>query len=158
MIGNTPGLGPQNLEGNQTSGSLLAFSPETYSTPLLDITQPISKVELIPARPGYIPVAVLNCFWSIENVVGAQTVPAQFQVGSNAAHTNVFTSTAAPTNADVAATNPPSRTSTLFGQFQTQQFANTPIFFDLTTGAQGTGGFKCSAKFIITLLWAAIGG
>ena len=157
MIGNLPGVGPESLEGNPTSGYRVAYPFEVFSTPLLDITQPLSAMELIPARLGHVPIAATGT-WSIESVVGVQTVPAQVQAGNDASHTNIFASTASPSNATVNTTTPPSISNGINKPLRTQIFPNSTVFFDITAGAQGTGGFKCMAKLVVAVLWASIGG
>jgi hypothetical protein len=159
MIGVTPGLGPESLEGNSLSGYRVAFNPEVFSTPLLDITQTLLGLEFIPARFGHIPMSA-SSLWSIESVAGVQTVPAQIQAGSDPAHSNVIVSVASPLTADVNAANPPSPSSiagSLLQPLKVQEFPGLPVFLDITSGAQGTGGFKCMARLVVHILWTAVG-
>lgn len=158
MIGNSPGLGPANLEGDQsTSASLVLVRPETFSSPLLDISQALSGMEIVPARPGHVFV-VSRMQWIIESVVGTQTVPLNMQIGNNPTHDNVLTSTATPSNVDTNTAIPPSPTTGQAPPALVQNFPNVPTFMDITSGAQGTGGFKVMARFIISVIWYGVGG
>jgi|SRR5579863_3571367 len=157
MIGNQPGLGPENLEGNPTSGSFVALWPEVFQTPLLDLTKTLSSMELVPARPGHFPVVCVLANWCIESVSGVQTAPVVYQAGQNAAHTNVFAAlTNGPSNADVNGANPPSFGGQSIGASRVQLIVNTPVFLDITAGAQGVS--KLLARLIVGVEWVAIGG
>lgn len=159
MISNSPGVGPEPLEGpGAVAASLVAFQAETYQTPLIDISQPLSGMELIPARPGHFPV-LLNALygvWDIESVTGTQTSPVHLQAGNNAAHTNMFASTTTPSNGDVNGANVPSLTflnATFNIAAPATQIPNATVFLDVTVPAAGTGGFKCMARLSVTVVW-----
>jgi len=159
-IGTVLGLGPENLEGNQTqSGSLIPFQWETYETPLLDLTQPLSMMEMLPARPGHVPIPIGLETWLIEFAAGVQTVPLQFNLGSSPARTNyVAANTSGPSNADVNGANPPSLTSGFAGiSISTSQLiVNTPVLLDITAGAQGTNFFKLLGRLVLIVWWTPI--
>lgn len=149
------GLGPVAL-GSSNGGSSLAFSHEVYESPTLDLTQPISNVEMIPAKPGHTAIFTTgDGFWVIESVSGTQVTPPTIRMGADAAHTNCIPSTAtSPPNADVNAANPPSLSTFVTGAGNTvQRFANTPVFLDITAGATGTGGYACRARLSILVRW-----
>jgi hypothetical protein len=157
MIGNQPGLGPENLEGNPTSGSFIALISEVFQTPLIDITKPLSGMEIVPARPGYVPVCVLAINWSIESVVGVQTSPVVYNAGQDAAHTNVVPALSnGPSNAEINGVTPPSIRGVNAASVRAQLMTNTPVFLDITQGAQGVS--SCLAKLNVGVLWVAIGG
>lgn len=149
------GLGPTPL-GSSGAGSLVAFSHEVYESPTLDLTQTVSNVEIIPAKPGHVAAFVTgDAFWVIESVAGTQVTPPTIQMGSNAAHTNYIPSSAAtPPNADVNAATPPSISTFPTAAGNTvQRLANTPVFLDITAGASGTGGYACRARLSVLVRW-----
>lgn len=152
-----PGLGPQDLEGaGSGSGAIISIPPEIYQTPLLDISIPFAGMELVQARPGYIPFAQLSGFWVIESVIGTQVTPATFRAGSDAGRINYIPLAAQPSNTAVNTAQPPAITSAVVGAAVTVQLLpNVPIFMDLVSGASGTGGFKCMARFVLPIFWFA---
>lgn len=150
------GLGPSQV-GNQISGSLVAFPLDTYATPQLDLTQVVTGIELVPAKPGHIPVSATARFL-IESTTGTQTTPLVSQAGSDAAHTNFKASTSAPANVDVTGAPVPAISSAVGGSaVTTQRIPNATVFFDITAGAQGTGGFTLRGKFVVVVRWQAVG-
>lgn len=153
------GLGPQALEGpGLVSGSNVAFPLEIYQTNLLDLTIPHLNIELVPAKPGHIPIQ-LSRNWIVESRSGTQVTPAQFQAGSNAAHNNYNTLSSTPSNANVNGSTP---IAYLLGgtaqPMNLQLFPNTPIMLDVISGASGTGGFSLKARYDMHILWVAVGG
>ena len=154
-----PGTGPLS-DGSPGSGALGAYPMEVFETPSLDLTKTYSGIELIPARPGYLPFLLLPQ-WMITIASGTQTSGATAQAGSNAAHTNFFNTTAnTPSNAAVNAAvgntpcrggNPSAATSTL------RRFTNRPVLMDITVGAQGTGNFALACRFIAIVGWVPTG-
>jgi hypothetical protein len=151
------GTGPASL-GSPGAGTAVAFPHETYVTPLLDLTKAQLGIELLPAKPGYFPI-LLQTTWSIEQVSGTQTVPASVQAGSDAAHSNfLFASSTTPSNANVNAANPPSiAAGPSNATFQNGLQTNAPIFLDITSPCQGTGGFQLKAKLFMLVGWLATG-
>ena len=153
------GLGPQALSGSQSnSGSANAFPYETYQTPLLDLTMSQLGIEIIPARPGHIPL-LFQIFWIMETLSGTQVTPLQAQMGSNAAHNNLAPLSSAPSNATVNGFTTPfyTRGGASAGN-GTQQIPNSPVFLDVVSGAQGTGGFALKGRLLVATYWVAIGG
>ena len=159
-----PGVGPLFLEqdGGARSSGLVVPSTEIYQTPLLDISQPVFGIEVVPAKFGLVAVtfALPNNQWFVESIVGVQTSPPHCQAGSDAAHTNLYApDTGDPINALVnAGTAPPFLAGVASATALAAYMPNTPVFFDLTVGATGTGGYKCMAKLIFIITWIAVGG
>jgi hypothetical protein len=152
-----PGTGPIPL-GSGGSG-LSAFPVESFTTSILDLTQVVAGLELVPARAGYIP-RLGGGFWDIEQVVGTQTNPPTIQAGSDTAHSNFIASTnATPSN---ASTNAAATPCVISGPNQAsgggvQSLTNATIFVDITVGATGTGGFVLKGRFVVNVLWMAVG-
>lgn len=150
------GTGPTALGGSGSSG-LINYPIETYVTPTLDLTQTVSGIELIPAKPGHVPLVYL-ARWIIYSVTGTQTTPATHKAGNNTAHTNIFASSSTnPSNANVNAAAP---VSTAAGPVTVQPSnitPNAPVIFDLTSGAVGTGGFALRARLAAFVIWVAQG-
>lgn len=138
---------------------MVAYVVETFETQKIDLTQSASNIELIPARPGYFPVAA-SVQWLIESQAGTQTTPPTTNAGSDAAHTNFFPSSATtPSNASVNAAAPPSFANAPAQAADTvQRIANATVFLDITAGAQGTGGFALTGKLVVTVFWISVGG
>lgn len=159
MIDSVLGSGPQMLEGpGSISGAAGAYPTEVFQTPLLDITQAVSNIEILPARPGYFPFNILSQ-WVIESVTGAQTVPATIRAGSDPAHLNFYPSiNTAPSNANVNAAVPPSLADALNTTgVALKKFPGAPVFFDITAPAAGTGGYSCKARLVILVVWYVSG-
>lgn len=167
MIGFNEGLGPQLLEGlGSISGSSTPFAFEIYTTPLLELTQAYTDIEIVPAKPGYFPVLCLPASVAniiIESVVGVQTSPPVYRAGSDPSRLNFMTETTTPSNANVNAAaalglpgasggpiNPAS-------QLSSKRFPGLPIYFSLVTPAVGTGGYSCKAKIVIPVIWLPSG-
>lgn len=150
------GLGPIPL-GSPGAGSLIAYPPETYQTPVLDFTKPTTvDIELVPAKVGLIPTFNFNEF-IIEKLAGTQVTPAVIQAGSDAARTNFVAAISRPTTADVNAANPPCFTNALAGAANTvKRDVNAPVFFRITSPASGTGGFELKAKWCVTVQWMGV--
>mgnify|MGYP006866179937 CR=1 FL=1 len=141
-------------------GSRVGFLVETFQTPLLDLTQTIDNLEFIPARPKHVPMYAFNytlgsSCWIIESVTGTQTSPPTFSIGQDAARTNIVAATATtPSNADVNnAVVPSLGTALAVAVVSAQLLVNTPAYFKIATGAVGTGGYRCMAKFSLTIMW-----
>ena len=159
MIGFSPGIGPQKLEGpDMLSGSIGAYALEVFQTPLLDLTKTYLNIELIPARPGYFAQGLLGLTaWSIEKKSGVQVTPPTIRAGNDSTHTNLFSSTATtPSNTNVNGANPPSTATGPSGSLAAQ-IPNTTVYFDLTSPAVGTGGYVCMARFTCAVFWVAVG-
>lgn len=156
-IGIMQGIGPENIEGDQSqSGSLVPLQMETYQTPLLDLTQTLSSMEMIPARPGYAPIPVI-VNWVIESTTGVQTVVLKNNMGSNLAKTNYNpANTNGPSNVNVNGANPPSLAGGIGIAPSVQLFANTPVLLDITAGAQGTGSFSLMGRLFMIVYWAPV--
>lgn len=155
------GAGPSAL--GPGAGSAIAFPGEVYETGLLDLTVPNLGVEIVPAKPGYIPIG-LSPVILVEQVAGTQTTPMSSQAGSDSAHTNfVVPGSVAPTNASINACvgNTPAVVGGLSvsgnAARAAQHFTNAPIILDITAGAQGTGGFILKARLVFTIFWTAVG-
>jgi len=153
------GQGPAPI-GPGTTGALSAYPVEMYQSPLLDLTQTVSGIELIPARPGYIPIIEL-ALWETEFTAGTQTSPPTVRAGNDAGHTNfINTSSTTPSNANVNAANVPclitGPTGALSNQ-TAQQIPNATVLLDVTAGAAGTGGFALRAKLVCMIFWVAVG-
>ena len=100
------GLGPQPLSSGALGGAT-AYPYENFQTPLLDLTVGSQLgIELVPARPGYVPVQVLR-EWIVEVFTGTQVTPATSQSGQNAAHNNFQPLNSTPTNANLNTFVPP---------------------------------------------------
>lgn len=161
-IESQPGIGPLFLEQDgKVSGGLVIPSSEIYQSPLLDISQPVFGMEIVPAKLGLVCVAILsNPLWFVESVVGVQTSPPHCQAGSDAAHSNLYAPDVGnPSNGLVnAGTAPPFLGGAGSSTNLAANVANAPVFFDLTVGAVGTGGYKCMAKLVLVVTWIAVGG
>lgn len=162
MIDIPVGLGPQQLEGpGSASAGLGAFAFEFFQTPLLDLTKTYSNIELIPARPGFIPISSTNVEkWVIELVQGTQTSPPTVRAGSDAAHTNFINNqNNTPSNAIVNTTVPPAVTigNNLNFVLPVQSLPGVPVFFDLVSPAQGTGGYIVKARYVCGIAWVPVG-
>ena len=161
MIDASLGMGPQSLEGpDLLSASLSAFTMEIFQTPTLDLTKTYADVEIIPARPGFVPFlasANLNR-WLIESITGTQTTPPTIRAGNDAGHSNFVTSTATtPSNAAVNAASPPSQiTGPSAAAVTAKRFPGATVYFDLTSAAVGTGGYACRAKYTCAVIWVAV--
>ena len=156
------GAGPSPL-GSPGSGSLVMFPAESFETALLDLTVPNLGVEIVPAKPGYISVPN-TAVWLIEQAQGNQTVPLSVQLGSDPAHVNWLASvstfpTAAQFNACVGITPcEPGGVGFAGGAaLALPHPPNTPIFMDVTAGAQGTGPMIFKARLVIWVFWVAGG-
>jgi hypothetical protein len=152
------GLGPLPLSAPFVGGGLVAFPVESFTTPLLDLTQVALGIELAPAKPGHYAVPIGNMFIVVESKSGTQTTPPTTRSGSNAAHTNSFPQISTrPANADVAAVAVP---GFILGPAAAaagvQQIANAPVIFDLVSGALGAGGFSLFARFVGRFYWVPV--
>jgi len=136
---------------------------ETYQTPLLDLTQATLGIELVPAKPGYIPIG-LTSIWLIETSTGTQTTPPSIQAGNDSAHTNIMANTSTtPSNANAAScvgntpalAGGPSTASA--AQLAAQHNQNAAVVFDVTAGGQGTGGYTLKGKLVLVIMWQAVG-
>lgn len=161
MLDTPLGTGPQTLEGPGTnSAAVVAYPVEPFQTPLLDLTKTYSNVELIPARPGYVPIVASGFFpeWVIESVTGTQTSPPTIRAGNDAGHVNTIPSTATtPTNALVNTAVPPTVVTGPANPAVTlKRIPNAPVFMDITVAAQGTGGYSCLARLSIVVYWFAV--
>lgn len=152
------GVGPQSLEPG-VAGATVAYPPELYQTPLLDLTvAPQSNIELVPARPGHIPINI-NRLWVIELLTGTQVTPATMQAGSDATQSNFMPLVSSPTNANVNGFTTPFFFTGGSATLDTvKQLVNTPVFFNLVTPASGTGGFSLKGRLLVHVNWVSIGG
>jgi len=149
-------LGPNPL-GSPSGSSLVMYPVEIFQTPLLDFTQPISNIELAPARRGYAPVVALGRFL-IEQVAGTQTTPPTTQAGNDPTHTNVIPQgNSSPSNTQVNTAVPPAFGTVSLPATTVKLLTNSPVLFDIVAGAQGTGGFVFKGKFVASIFWIAIG-
>ncbi len=149
------GLGPIS-EGSPGASSLVAFPVLQYQTPVLDLTVPNLGIEIIPAKPNHVPF-LTGSVWIITAVSGTQTVPLVAQAGNNAAHSNIFPSNAtSPSNADVNSAAVPSLGTGYSNAISTALLTNTPAIFDVTSGAQGTGGFILRGRLYVAVIWIAV--
>ena len=162
------GRGPQALEGSTRalqlagvdpstllSAAMGAFSLETYETPLLDLTKTYSGIELVPARPGYIPIHSTRT-WIIFSRSGTQTSPPTTNIGNDAAHTNIQPSiNTTPSNVNVNGAVPISLAQGVAQNQGPQILPNATVYFDLTAPATGTGGYSCMARYAIAIFWVA---
>lgn len=149
------GLGPVPI-GSPGGGSLVVFPFSVYETKTLDLTQLASNIEIVPAKPGHWPFATAG-FFVIESTAGTQTSAASIRAGNDSGHVNLIAASAIPTNGDVNGANPPSFSSAFTAPANaTQRFANLPCFLDITTAAQGTGGFTLLGRFQVTVFWLPI--
>lgn len=157
-----PGLGPLVLEpSDRISAGRVPYPLEIYTTPLLDLSQVVTDLEIVPARFGYVPVNRVSgvALWVIESIVGTQTTPPTIKAGSNTARTNFFASSSAtPSNADVNGANVPSisNASSAIAAVGLQLLPNSPIYFSITSPAAGTGGYKCMARLVFNVAWTAV--
>jgi hypothetical protein len=160
MIGSVIGTGPALLEGAGTnSAGEVAYLIEVFQTPLFNLTNTYSNIEIIPARPGYYPLA-FNTAWIIESLSGTQTSPLTLRAGSNPGHSNIFPlQSTNPSNANVNVAVPPSIASglTIAVPNNTQQIAKATVYMDITAPASGTGGFACTARMSFFVLWIPFG-
>jgi hypothetical protein len=148
------GVGP--IPESNPGGGLISLPLISYQTPLLDLTKVTLGIELIPAKPGFVPF-VASSFWSIEKASGTQTASPTTQLGSDVAHTNVYGPLAAqPSNADVNGANVPSIAQGNISSFNLQLFPNAPCMFDVTAGAQGTGAFSLMGRFNVDVFWIQV--
>jgi hypothetical protein len=152
ILGQGEGPIPQGAAG------LVPYPNETYASPVLDCTQVVSGLELIPAKPGYAP-NFGGSFWVIERVVGTQTTGLNFQAGSDPAHLNFFVSTVGrPTNAEVNGAAPPSLgAGGVIAAATVAKIPNAPVFLDITLSASGTGGFVLLARLVVGVIWIPVG-
>lgn len=151
------GTGPVQL-GVSGSAGLVSYPTEVFVTPTLDLTIPNLGIEIIPAKPGHIPVVYLSR-WIIYSVAGTQTTPATHRAGSNAAHTNIFaSSTTTPSNANVNGAVPISFAAGPSLVQPSNIQPNLPVILDVTAGAVGTGGFALRARLGVFVVWIAQGG
>jgi len=159
MIDSVFGSGPQQLEGSGTnSAASNPYPVEVYQSPLLDLTKTVSNVEFVPARKGFFPLAITtSCI--VESVSGVQTSPPTLRAGNNVTHDNfIATDTGDPTNAAVNAAVAPAYVGNLISSFvadTVMNFTNSPVLFDITAPAVGTGGYACMARFVTTVIWVA---
>lgn len=158
ILGN--GAGP--LPAGSPGGGSSCYPLETFETQTIDLTQPISGLEIIPARPFYSPHSVTTV-WIVEQVTGTQTSPPTIRAGNDANHDNLIGPTSTtPSNANVNAAQVPCPitgpgTGAAIGP--TSQFiANAPVFLDVTAGAAGTGGFTLKARLAISVSWSSVSG
>jgi hypothetical protein len=154
-------LGPMALGPFPTSGFQVMYPIEIYQTQILDLTKTASGIELVPAKPGHYPVIFSSTRFLVEAVNGTQTTPAQMQAGSDAAHTNLFISSALPSNANVNAVSPSALPGLALGPALAtdtiRRIPNATVLMDITAGAQGTGSFALRGKLSINVAWIAIG-
>lgn len=152
--------GPAAL-GSPGAGSTVMYPCEAFQTPQLDFTRPTTtSIELVPARPGHFPL-ILTSIFLIETATGTQTSPPTTRAGNNATHDNLIAQNS--TNPSNAAFNTPSVAPCISGggsvpAAATQRIPNAPVFFDVVTGSAGTGGYALKGKFVVFVLWTAIGG
>lgn len=145
------GAGPVPLG---PTASLAAYPVEAFESPILNLATTTLGIEMIPAKPGYFP-SLINLFWIITSKAGTQTTPPTCRAGANSTHDNLWTtSSTTPSNASVNGAAPP---SVAFGpltvNYAARALPNTPIIMDVTTGAQGTGGFTLRAKMLLVVFW-----
>lgn len=141
------------------TAGLVSYPSETYATPILDLTVANLGIELVPAKPGHFAVSS-GSEWIIESVNGTQVTQVTCQAGTDLAHVNFFTSfNGRPTNVEVNGVVPPSLGTGAPTAAQTlQRTSNTPVIFDVTVPATGTGGFALRARFCVRVRWIAEGG
>lgn len=162
MIDFGMGVGPQSLEGPGTQSASAGPFVDLFQSPLLDLTQVVSNIELVPARPNLIPfpVNLVTAFWFVEQRSGTQTSPPTIQAGSDAAHQNFFTTTSTtPSNANLNASVVPAPIAGPgIGVFSgtLKRIPNAPIMLDLTVPAAGTGGYSCRARIFVVVAWIAL--
>ena len=153
------GAGPETT--GAPGGGLAVYAIETFETGLLDLTQTISLLELVPARPFYIPV-FNGSRWVVEAVSGTQTSPATINAGNNAARSNFIPSNATtPINTEVNSCVPPcaitAPSSVAPSGLTAQAIANSPVLLDITSPCVGTGGFSLFAHLAVQVIWIAAG-
>lgn len=164
MIDTPVGAGPQSLEGQGLlSASLGAYTLEVYQTPLLDLTKTYANIELVPARPGFIPCLLRSVNlnrWLLESASGTQTTPPTIRAGSDIGHSNFIpVDVTSPSNARVNAGIVPVQISgPPAAAIGVKQFPGLPIYFDVTIPAAGTGGYSAMAKYTCVVGWIAVGG
>lgn len=148
------GAGPMPLGPDALAGDMAMLPVEIFQTAYLDLTQVVSGIELIPAKPGYAP-QILTSGWIIDAVTGTQTTPVTTQAGNDGAHSNIFPSASTnPTNTDVNTGSVPCLgTNMALTPNTTKRIANAPVYLDITTGAQGTGGFSVFASLFVYVMW-----
>lgn len=153
-----PGLGPVSLKGDGSGSGLVAYPAEVFTTPLLDFTVPTLGIELVPAKPGHYPIQLTNPRTIIiESVSGTQATAAQIRAGSDPAHTNYLPLTNQPSNANVNGAVPPSFAPGSNVVNTTHRIPNTPVIFDLVTGAVGTApGFVLKARYMTVVIWISV--
>lgn len=153
VLGN--GVGPAPV-GTSGSAGLAAYPCEVFISPILDLTVPNLGIEIVPARPGYVP-EWLGSLWIFESITGTQTTAAVSKAGSNAAHTNLLGSGTGPDNADTNAAHPPSvGFGSQINTYSLQRIPNATVYLDVTSGASGTGGFSLRARCAIIVMWMAV--
>jgi hypothetical protein len=148
--------------GKPPGGGLVSYPSEIYQSPLLDLTAVQLKIEIIPAKPGHIPL-FLNFNWIIEAFAGTQTAAGSCNLGSNAAHNNYVASFGPPTNANInSITTVPNASfgvsSLVITANAVQRIVNAPVFLDIASGSTGTGGFVLKGKLAIRMIWTPAGG
>ena len=149
----------QDILGNGVgpSGTTASLPGESFQTDLLDLTQPLLGIEVVPAKPGYAPI-IFSPEWVIESVSGTQTSPPVYNAGTNPAHTNYNLAANTPTNAATNAAVPPCLAVGPSSTLPIQLTPNAPVIMDITAGAQGTGSFSLKARLLLTVAWIAVGG
>lgn len=165
MIDYGMGVGPLMLEGPGTNSAGSLGLVEIFQSPLLDLTQTYSNIELVPARPNLVPYPTDLAgpgSWLIEKLAGVQTSPPTIRAGSDAGHQNfILTTSTTPSNANfnasAAAPCISSGPNTGVTSGTLKRIPNTPILFDLTSPAAGTGGYICLARYFVAVMWIAVG-
>ena len=143
-------------------GGLVSYPNETFETPLLDLTVVTTGIEIVPAKPGHIPLLAVAGSWLIESFAGVQTAPGSIKLGSDPTHTNLLSTVVLPPNATLAAiVSLPSRansTSTTVAANTAQRLVNTPVILDVISPSTGTGGFALKGRYHFSVIWAPVGG
>lgn len=154
------GAGPSAL-GSPGGASLVRYPVEVYQSPLLDLGI-VQSVELIPAKPGFIPACpVVQAFWMIEGLNGTQTLPPTWQVGSDPSHRNFIDRQTTTTPFTGEGTTPPYYTQ-IFTSFLTNVpvLPNLPTYLDIVSAAAGTpangAAFQVLARLVVPVMWIAV--
>lgn len=151
-------VGPMQL-GAPNSGLFVLWPSEIFQTPLLDFTQPVSSIELIPARQGHFPL-ISQARFLIEALAGTQVTPPTIRAGSDVGHVNFWAqSSITPSN---TVFNTPAVPPALGGApsqpaSSVPRISNAAVFFDIVTGGSGTGGYALKGKLSVAVFWIALG-
>jgi len=151
--------GPISL--SRAGGGLVAYSIESFQSPLLDFSVAVFGIEILPAKPKHVALLVGAPVFIFESSRGTQTSTATVNLGSDATHDD-FANINTPGNVLVNAITVYPCTIAYGGLSTpgnpTRLTPNATVFLDVAVPAAGTGNFSLKGRLSFTAAWLPVGG